>query len=551
MSIRVFPGLNPDANAVIASQMVTLAEAPRRAKLSYPGLVVAMVSYAAAYATLHALARHWGDGAVYSLWFPIAGVRFALLWRFGARLALPLALVELAVQATLGAFRALPVAATLIEAAGIVMPVLAYGLGVSLTHALTRRISGLGAAPLPLGLAVIIAPMLAALSSLPWALLDQRAALLTPLLQSAAQLVIFCVGDLLGVMTLAPPLLWGMSYFLDKGAIRFNPPLRQMEAIVMLGLAAASEEVLRQAGLGVRLEPFLLVSIWIGLRMGRLAGWLAGTLVCGGVLLATSTQPDLGQRLGLHMSAAGVAVCAFLAGSYADAERGLRADLRRRDRLLYQADRLKTLRALSVAVIHEIGQPLSLLSIEARHLRTATEQHDLDQDDIRATAALIDRKVEGLSDLVRRLRGFGARSTDDRAPMETSAMVRDALDIVELQARSLAVEIRTDIGQTSRVMGLSIELRQALVNLLLNAINATRGDHIVLRTSNANARFQVEVETPQPHHTAEVGGFGVGLIVARAIIEAHGGRLVDFRRDQSAVYAMILPTLASKAADAA
>ena len=43
------------------------------------------------------------------------------------------------------------------------------------------------------------------------------------------------------------------------------------------------------------------------------------------------------------------------------------------DRMLFQAERLKTLRAMSVAVIHEISQPLSTLAIEAKHLHEIEE----------------------------------------------------------------------------------------------------------------------------------------------------------------------------------
>ena len=52
-----------------------------------------IATYAVLFAVLHSLARTWGI-TIYSLWYPIAGVRFAFLWRYGAKFAWPFALAE-------------------------------------------------------------------------------------------------------------------------------------------------------------------------------------------------------------------------------------------------------------------------------------------------------------------------------------------------------------------------------------------------------------------------------------------------------------------------
>src|SRR3546814_4140279 len=104
-------------------------------------------------------------------------------------------------------------------------------------------------------------------------------------------------------------------------------------------------------------------------------------------------------RLELHLGVAAVVIVTWLAGSFADAQKAAGAALERRNRLLFQAERLKTLRAMSVAVIHEISQPLSTLAIEANHLKDRTAGL---APDIAESAALIDRKARTLSELVDR-----------------------------------------------------------------------------------------------------------------------------------------------------
>jgi C4-dicarboxylate-specific signal transduction histidine kinase len=98
----------------------------------------------------------------------------------------------------------------------------------------------------------------------------------------------------------------------------------------------------------------------------------------------------------------------WLAGSFADAQVEAAARLERHNRLLFQAERLKTLRAMSVAVIHELSQPLSTLAIEANHLHQAAAALPSDwRGDLAQSAQLVDRKARTLADLVRRLRRFG------------------------------------------------------------------------------------------------------------------------------------------------
>ncbi|MFC3215115.1 hypothetical protein [Novosphingobium panipatense] len=67
------------------------------------------------------------------------------------------------------------------------------------------------------------------------------------------------------------------------------------------------------------------------------------------------------DRLELHIGLAAVVLVTWLAGSFADTQTASQALLDRRNRLLFQAERLKTLRAMSVAVIHEVSQPFQRL----------------------------------------------------------------------------------------------------------------------------------------------------------------------------------------------
>jgi len=247
-------------------------------------------------------------------------------------------------------------------------------------------------------------------------------------------------------------------------------------------------------------------------------------------------------RLELHLSLATVVVVGYLAGSFADAQRQARLDVERRDRLLFQAERLKTLRAMSVAVIHEVSQPLSTLAIEAKHLHAITGISD---PEIAQSAALIDRKAATLSHLVRRLRGYGGRVVDEPTPLPVSALIESVAALVAPEAKNRGITLKVaPVDPDLVVLAQEVELAQAVVNLLRNAIQASAGGgpggSIQLRTGRQGRELRLwvvdsgkgvgeaeAVHLFDPFYCGRQAGRGLGLGLPRAarIVERAGGAL--------------------------
>lgn len=505
-----------------------LAPAPRTAE-RYARAAMLLAIYALGFLLTHRLAAAWGGHGYYSLWFPAAGLRLAMLWRAGARFTVPVALVELAVDLATGA-----VVVTTPDwphaVFGVIRPVLAYGAVVFVIRQLSRRAARGGplfTAPMPFALASVLAPIAAALLAVPQALLRPDLTGVTDTQAMVLSLNAFAIGDLLGVLLVAPPLLWAADWLSGhrRAPIRAPRVALLVEAVAVLALGLAIGAGLAWNGLGLQPAPVLVAIAWVGLRSGRLGAWSALLLVAAIVLPISASGMTTPARLQLHLGLATIVVTGYLAGSFADAQARAREDLARRDRLLFQAERLKTLRAMSVAVIHEISQPLSTLSIEARHLHESARDAPAE---VAATAALIHAKATQLSDLVRRLRRYGGRAVDEPTPLPLSVLMESVLALArpELSTAGVGLAVGT-VDADLVILGQEVELAQALMNLLRNAAQACGpGGEVTLAAAREGTNATLAVinrcapdQPPQP-------GMGVGTLVARAIVEAHGGTLV-------------------------
>ncbi len=514
--------------AAMTSESVPVSCWQRRRWIPDQRQVALLVAYAAGFAIAHWMAGAWGGAGFYSVWYPAAGLRLALLWYAGAWLTPYVALTEVSVDIAKGIFSLSSPDWPLILW-GIVRPVFAYGVTVATIRWLA---SGSRATvlipPMPFGLAAVAAPNIAALTALPESLLRPDMTRVQSINDVMTSLSAFAVGDLLGVLVLAPPLLW-IAELLTRRPRLWRWRMADIswsalaEGSVLLAGGIVITESLRRLGLGVQPMPVILAVAWIGLRFGRAAAWVALAIVALLMLPQTAEDMTTGARLQLHLSLATVVVVGYLAGSFADAQRQARADVERRDRLLFQAERLKTLRAMSVAVIHEISQPLSTLAIEAKHLHDITGISD---PEIAESAALIDRKAATLSNLVRRLRLYGGRTVDEPTPLPLSALIESVAALAAPEAKNEGVTLKIDpVDPDLVVLAQEVELAQAVMNLLRNAIQAAGDSQVRLSAVKLNDQIEIMVLNRLSVDVAPKAGMGVGTLVARAIVEAHGGTL--------------------------
>ncbi len=214
----------------------------------------------------------------------------------------------------------------------------------------------------------------------------------------------------------------------------------------------------------------------------------------------------------------------------------------RAENALVESERLAALGRLAAGVGHEINNPLT-------YLQLSLTQVDDQLASVGATAEVresLANAADGalrIQKVVEGLRTYSQRESARRAhdPVE---IIGAALKVAVPHLRHVA-HVETRFSSTPAVLADEPKLVQALVNLLVNAAQATGGregtGQIAIRTTtSAEGAVIIEIQDDgpgipaqhrsrltEPYFTTRAadGGSGLGLFVTRGIVDAHGGRL--------------------------
>lgn len=234
---------------------------------------------------------------------------------------------------------------------------------------------------------------------------------------------------------------------------------------------------------------------------------------------------------------------------------------------LRHADRLKTLGQLAAGIAHELGTPLNVVSGHAKMIMSG----DFGPDEVRESAGVIKDQIAHITAVIRQLLDFARPSRLVLAPVDVAELVKHTVKLLS----HLAAERRVRIVFGEKLEELTAridagQIRQALMNLLFNAVQACKPSQAVRvsvrrasdlrpgasdRTGYAVVSVQDEGhgisrdDLPrifEPFFTTKAAGegSGLGLSVARGIIEEHGGFIeVDSAPGAGSCFSLYIPLL--------
>lgn len=221
---------------------------------------------------------------------------------------------------------------------------------------------------------------------------------------------------------------------------------------------------------------------------------------------------------------------------------------------LVQSDRLVHLGKMCLSVGHELRNPLSGIKMNMRVLRDRLgRNHD---EGIEA----IDREIDRMSIYLGELMSIGSGKPDlppSFAPLKLSALSDGVLSIMGGRCRHLGIEVVKDYSNPeSLVYGDAQQLRQAMMNLMVNGMDAMPGGGtLTLRIHEASTGVAFEVRDTgtgvtidsaglfEAFSSNKPGGVGLGLYLSKQVIERHSGSISHVSSSNGAVFRFTLPAM--------
>ncbi len=229
---------------------------------------------------------------------------------------------------------------------------------------------------------------------------------------------------------------------------------------------------------------------------------------------------------------------------------------------LAQSSKLAALGEMSAAVSHELNQPLAAMKTYLAGARLLLQRKR--PEEALSSFQRIDDLIDRMSAITRQLKSYARKGGEAFEPVDLRACLSSALAMMEPQLKQRLVRIsRTVPRQPVMVMADRLRLEQVIINLLRNALDATkdRADPQVdlLLTAGETATLAVR---DNGHGIADIGsvfepfyttkkpgeGVGLGLAISSGIVSDLGGRLTAHNaEDGGAVFEVQLPVLGRQA----
>jgi signal transduction histidine kinase len=226
---------------------------------------------------------------------------------------------------------------------------------------------------------------------------------------------------------------------------------------------------------------------------------------------------------------------------------------------LLAAERLATIGKMAAHVTHEIRNPLSSLALNVELL----EEELGDGAEAKALLRAVKNEVDRLTALSERyLSVAGGRAPPRVEREDIGQLCRDALDFVRGDVARHGIRLSLDVDDDLPPVSVDEgQIRQALYNLIRNARESmSEGGRVQVAARRADGGVDITVDDEgsgideerrarlfEPFFTTKSHGTGLGLVITREIVEAHGGKIrCEPRTPRGTRFVLHLPAVAGE-----
>jgi len=232
------------------------------------------------------------------------------------------------------------------------------------------------------------------------------------------------------------------------------------------------------------------------------------------------------------------------------------------EQTLAQSSKLAALGEMSAAVSHELNQPLAAMKTYLAGARLLLQRKR--PDEALSSFQRVDDLIERMGSITRQLKSYARKGGDATEPIDIRDAFSSALSMMEPQLKGQEVRISHSLPREPvMVMADRVRLEQVIINLLRNALDATKsavgpaieiivsaGETATLTVRDNGSGIEDLDSLFEPFYTTKApgDGTGLGLAISSGIVNDFGGRLTARNADTGgAVFEVKLPIIADQA----